>query len=139
MEEIDLPNLSNELSQEQAVLYFIKQMNIDKLNQILDNKEYQNYEKSEFLKLLTIVFNTFKNRGNTKLVSSVGQCIACKFGHKAYYLKGNIDNSHLEILIEVKNDKVFDIRECNSFKSNTETNTDFKKRIYIDKRKYIPN
>ena len=139
MKDTNLQLFLNSLSHEQHVMYYLEKMDIKKLNQILDNIEYQNYNKNEFLKLLTIVFNTFKNRGNTKLISSVGKCIACKFGHKAYYLKGDKDGSHLEILIEIKNNRVFDIRECNSFESNTESKIDFKKRIYIDERKYKLN
>lgn len=129
-------NILNELTQEQAVLYFIKNMNIEKLNEILDYREYQDHEKPQFLKLLSAAFDTFKSRGNTKLITSEGKCTACKLGHKAYYLKGDLDDSHLEILIEIVNDRVCDIFECNSFKCDSGMKVDFKKRIYINKGKY---
>lgn len=122
-------------TQLEAVLYFIQRLDIVMLRLILEDcNTYQDYDKKTFLKKLTDVFDEFQDNGNTFLNIYDGKCNSCvsnKINCKGYSFLGNKTNHYMDLIIEVKDDKVHDIYECYDF--STENSCPFKKvRLIID-------
>jgi len=121
----------NEMTHEEAVKYFISNMDIHGLDKILDYREYYDIEKYDFLTVMSSAFYIFKERGNTKLTITNGVCKGCQHGHKGYSFIGNNDDSYMELLILLENERVSDIFECNMFKYNTYNKEYLKNRITL--------
>ena len=124
-------NILEEKTQFEAVIYFIRQMNIAKLNELLDPITYQDEPKYKFLELLEDAFYRFQEAGNTSLDNHPGKCIGCNSGCTGYAFVGNIDQLHMDLVIAEKNDRVSDIYDCSQFKC--EQQLSIKKRIVLDK------
>jgi hypothetical protein len=107
------------MTHKDAVEYFISRMDIYALDKILDYREYSDVDKPFFLEKLNSVFDTFKERGNIRLVSTNGICKGCQHGHVGVAFVGDNDDTYIELMILSENDKVTDIFECNDFKFDT--------------------
>ena len=112
-------DILNRMTHKDAVEYFISRMDIYALDNILDYREYSDVDKPLFLEKLNIVFTTFKERGNIRLVITSGVCKGCQHGHVGVAFVGDNDDSYIELMILSENDKVTDIFECNNFKFDT--------------------
>jgi tetratricopeptide (TPR) repeat protein len=112
-------DILSRMTHKDAVEYFISRMDIYALDKILDYREYSDVDKPFFLEKLNSVFDTFKERGNIRLVSTNGICKGCQHGHVGVAFIGDNDDTYIELMILSENDKVTDIFECNDFKFDT--------------------
>jgi hypothetical protein len=112
-------------SQLDAVLYFMQRMDEDMLKLILEDcYTYQDLDKRTFLKKLTNVFDAFEEEGNTFLNIYEGKCNsdACSNKNcKGFSFVGNQSNDYMDLIIEIREDKVFDIYECYDFINENDT------------------
>ena len=120
------------MTQKEAVIYFIGRMDIYGLNKILDYREYSDVEKPIFLEKLNIVFEKFKERGNTRLVSTNGVCQGCQHGHIGVAFIGDSDDTYIELMIMSEKDNVSDIFECNNFKFESYNKEHLGKRLFLN-------
>ena len=124
-------DILNKMSHKDAVEYFISRMDIYGLDKILEYREYSDVDKPFFLEKLNNVFDTFKERGNIRLVSTNGICNGCQHGHKGVAFIGDNDDTYLELMIMSENDKVTDIFECNNFKFDTYNKELLGQRLFL--------
>jgi hypothetical protein len=124
-------DILNRMTQKDAVEYFISRMDVYALDKILDFREYSDVDKPFFLEKLNIVFDTFKERGNIRLISSNGVCKGCQHGHIGVAFIGDNDDTYLELMILSENDKVTDIFECNNFKFDTYNKELLGQRLFL--------
>ena len=103
-------------TKEEKFIYFFERMNIDMIDECLDDKPYQDFEKNVFLNLLKKAFNQFKKSGDIKLVAVKGKCIGCDKRKRGLSFIGNKSSKHLDLIIIRRNGKVKDIHECTNFK-----------------------
>jgi hypothetical protein len=110
-------------SQADAVLYFFQLMDIDMIKLILDDANtYQNFEKNVFIKKLDYVFHDLLQAGNTFLNRHKGVCnsVECNFKCKGYSFIGNVSYDHIDFIFDIRDNRVFDIYECDQFKCTSE-------------------
>lgn len=124
-------DILNRMTQKDAVEYFISRMDIYALDKILDYREYSDVDKPFFLEKLNLVFDTFKERGNIRLVSTNGVCKGCQHGHIGVAFIGDNDDTYLELMILTENNKVTDIFECNNFKFDTYNKELLGQRLFL--------
>jgi hypothetical protein len=65
--------------------------------------------------MLKGAFERFKEAGNKRLYRESGECKGCNKGCKGFAFIGDLDGSHIELVIEKSNDRVKDIYYCNIF------------------------
>ena len=118
-----------------AVFYFLERLDSNILNLILDkNLPYQDYEKKVFVKKLSYAFDEFLSRGNTYLNRFEGKCtsnICTNVNCQGFSFVGNSSQDYMDLILEIKNNKVTDIFECSTF-INSNTAILKKEKIYID-------
>jgi hypothetical protein len=117
-----------------AVIYFIQQMDIEMIDDILDNDlTYQKFEKDIFIDKLSIALQKFTTGGDTFLECHTGLCNneSCNYQCSGYSFIGNESKNYMDLIIETENDIVKDIFECRKFK-NSDPTIDKKIRIQID-------
>ena len=106
-------------TQADAVLYFFQHMDISMLKMVLDDDHtYQDFEKKEFLKKLEYAFTALQEAGNTYLNRYEGFCNSeeCNFKCKGYSFGGNVTHDYLDVIVDVRENRVFDLYECEKFK-----------------------
>ncbi len=106
-------------TQADAVLYFFQRMDISMLKMVLDDDHtYQDFDKKVFLKKLGYVFTTLEEAGNTYLNRYAGFCNSeeCNFKCKGYSFVGNVTQDYMDVIFDVRENRVFDIYECDQFK-----------------------
>ena len=83
-------------NQEDALAYFIQKLDIDMVNQLLDYRNYQNFEKHIFISKLKIALDQFKKEVNNFLSKHKGFCNAknCNYKCEGYTFLGLRQNSH---------------------------------------------
>lgn len=118
-----------------AVFYFLERMDSNMLNLILDeNLPYQDFDKKMFVKKLSYAFDEFLSRGNTHLNRFEGKCtsnICTNTNCLGFSFIGNSTHDYMDLILEIKNNKVTDIYECTKFVNN-ETGLLKKEMISID-------
>ena len=121
--------------QEDAVAFFIQILDIDMVNQLLDYRIYQDFEKQLFISKLKIALDKFKEEGNNFLSKHKGFCNAknCNYKCEGYTFLGESTGHYFDLIFEVKNGKIFDIYECSEFK-NTKHKLTKSNKIKIDDR-----
>ncbi len=132
-------NILDKMSHYDATCYFIANMDIVALDNILDYREYADVEKPIFLKKLEETFDLFKENGNTKLLETSGVCNVCNKGCATIAFIGDNNTHYIELFIETENNRVKDIYECNSFKYDTFNTNFLGKRISLDCNAYTEN
>lgn len=125
-------SILDRMTQKDAVEYFIGRMDIYGLNKILNYREYSDVDKPIFLDKLNIVFDKFKQRGNTRLVGTNGICNGCQHGHIGIAFIGNEDDTYIELLIMSENNIVTDIFECNNFTFESYNKEHLGKRLFLN-------
>jgi len=131
-EKIEPMQLKTQLD---AVLYFIQQLDIDMVNEILDDERtYQDFPKALFIHKLGVVFDEFKAAGNESLSMTYGMCdsIKCSYGNPGYLFVGPHSQHYMELLFVSEDGQVSDIYECGHFKA-MKSRKNLGKRIDIDK------
>jgi hypothetical protein len=123
-------NLSDEgktplRTQLDATLYFLQRFDIEMLKLILeDNFTYQDYDKKTFLRKLSYVFDEFQDKGNNYLNVFEGNCnssVCTNLNCKGFSFVGNKTNHHMDLIIEIIDNKVCDIYECYDFQIENDT------------------
>lgn len=118
------------MSNKQIIINAIKEMDIHKLGELLDdNRPYMDVPKSLFLSKLKIQFDRCEKNEITsfdKLVSGV--CASCNKGCEGYSFITK-DNQALDLFFEEENDEVTDVYLCN--KLETEDNISPKHQMYF--------
>ncbi len=107
-----------------AVLYFIQRLDTTMLDSILDDYTFQDLDKRTFLKKLTDVFDAFVEEGNSFLNIYEGKCnsAACSNKNcKGFSFVGNKSKDYMDLIIEIRENKVFDIYECYDFINENDT------------------
>jgi hypothetical protein len=93
------------MTQFEAVLYSIKDMDTDMLDTILDDEIlYEKASKNVFLNKLNAVFDSFKAKGDTSIILEKGKCTCekCQMENKeGYMLIGNISRDCLNLMFEL--------------------------------------
>ena len=118
-----------------AVFYFLERLDSNMLNLILDkNLPYQDYEKKVFVKKLSYAFDELLSRGNTYLNRFEGNCtsnVCTNVNCQGFSFVGNSSQDYMDLILEIKNNKVTDIYECSKF-VNSETDLIKNEKICID-------
>ena len=124
--------------QASAIQHFFETMDIEMIEAFLDNdKTYQDWKKSKFITKLTVVFEQFKNFGDSRLSSYPGSCGICDKSKSGFTFVGNISGNYMSIIFDVADGKINDLYECTVFKSNR-SDLKLNERIYIDEVKLHP-
>ena len=109
------------MSNKQAIINAIKDMDIEKLEQLLeDDRPYMDVPKALFLEKLKIQFdrcNKNKVTSFDKLISGV--CASCNKGCKGYSFVTK-DNQALDLFFEEENGEVTDVYLCNKLETEEE-------------------
>ena len=108
-----------------AVLYFMQRLDSDMLKLILEDYfTYQDYDKKTFLRKISYVFDEFHDKGNTYLNVFEGKCnssVCTNLNCKGFSFVGNKTTHYMDLIIEIKDDKVCDIYECYDFQNENDT------------------
>ena len=130
MQQIEATLIRN---QSEAIPHFIKTMDIEMINTFLDdNLTYQGFEKYIFISKLQDAFEEFKNFGNKKFITHIGECNSCNKGCKGFSFVGNMTNNYMDIIVESADGKIKDLYKCADFK-NENSSLIKRNRIRINK------
>lgn len=92
------------------------------LKQILDKElTYQNFDHKILITKLSDAFDSFLDTGDSYLNRFEGNCNSgiCTNKHcKGFAFVGNKSNNYMDLILEIKDDKVTDIYECNDFSTD---------------------
>ncbi len=132
-------NILDHMSHEQAIVYFFEKMDIHNIDRLLDdNLTYQDIKKSQYMIYLNTAFEEMQLRKNNHLIAYTGRCQECKPGHKSYCFIGDLDGSHIDILIEVDpySNRIIDLYECVKMKYDMEKQPAYDKHVRIHAFKF---
>jgi hypothetical protein len=91
-------NINN---QEEAIKYFITQMDIEMIEAFLDvKKTYQDMQKDKFLYKLERVFQIFKESGDSALIPYQGRCNNCFKDKIGFTFVGNYSFNYISIIVD---------------------------------------
>ena len=121
-------------TQSDAVIHFIKNLDIDMIDALLDEKfTYQDLSKKVFIQKFGIAFDEFINAGDRKLDVYNGFCN--EFVCNGFRFSSKESGLYFDLIIDVENGIVKDIYECSSFLClSAELNV--KKRVLIDRTEH---
>lgn len=125
-------------TQADAVIYFLKRLDIEMVSDILDdNRTYQDFEKCIFIHKLGNALNEFIAAGDTFLNCYNGFCNEeiCNYKCSGFSFIGNHSKKYFDLIIDINGGIVHDIYECSRF-CNFETEVQKKDRIKIDKSEF---
>jgi hypothetical protein len=112
------PEFSAQTTQSDAVLYFIRKLDVGMVSDFLDDKRsYQDMPKFRFINKLEIALDKFIDAGDTWLEHYEGCCVStdCNFKFSGYRFVGNNSTMYMDLIVEVKDGIVLDIYECTQF------------------------
>lgn len=99
----------------QEVIAAISFMDINVLDFLLEEPTYMDLKKKDFLTKLQTAFNHFKKEGDKRLHPHKGKCQLCQVGKIGFSFIGEESKDYIELVFDVKDNKLVDIYECNSF------------------------
>ncbi len=126
------PNLN---SQADAVIHYIKNLDIDRIDTLLDSElTYQDFPKITFIQKFEVAFDEFIQAGDKVLEISNGFCseFICNNQCSGYRFSSKSSGLYFDLIIDIEDGKVKDIYECSSFFCLS-SDTNAKKRVRIDK------
>lgn len=124
-----------------AVIHFIKNLDIDMVDDLLDEKyTYQDLKKNLFIQQFSIAFDEFISAGDTLLNVSKGFCneVICNNQCSGYRFNSSRSGLYFDLIIDIKAGQVTDIYECKSF-TCLAADLSIKKRVLIDREKLVLN
>ena len=122
-------NINN---QEEAIKYFITQMDIEMIEAFLDaTKTYQDMQKDKFLSKLERVFQIFNESGDTFLITYQGKCNNCYKDKIGYTFVGDYSFNYISIIVDAEKGTINDMFECSDF-INKDQSLILNKKLYID-------
>lgn len=127
-------NIEVEKNNEKEIVEAIKQMDIEMLAPLLnDKKKYQNFKKAEFLQMLNIVFERLKMVGDTFLETHEGRCVSCNLYNRGFTFVGNRSRKYFDMVFEKnKKGKLKDMYECSHFRNKPNYSFIKTERLNID-------
>ena len=138
MEKNNSVSLNALKTQFDAVIYFIKNLDIDMIDTLLDDKyTYQDLKKNVFIQKLGIAFDEFIKAGDSQLEVNNGFCsqFTCNNQCSGYRFSSNNSGLYFDLIIDIENGIVKDMYECSSFLClSAELNA--KKRVLIDRTEH---
>jgi hypothetical protein len=114
-QQLELSTLN---TQSDAVLYFIRKLDVGMVSDLLDDKRsYQDMPKFRFINKLEVALDKFIDAGDTWLEHSEGCCDStdCNFKSSGYRFVGNTSRMYMDLIVEVKDGMAVDIYECTQF------------------------
>ena len=100
-------NINN---QEEAIKYFITQMDIEMIEAFLDAKKtYQDMQKDKFLSKLERVFQIFNESGDSSLIPYQGRCNSCYKDKIGYTFVGNYSFNYISIIVDSEKGTINDM------------------------------
>ena len=122
-------NINN---QEEAIKYFITQMDIEMIEAFLDaTKTYQDMQKDKFLSKLERVFQIFNESGDSSLIPYPGKCNNCYRDKIGYTFVGDYSFNYISIIVDAEKGTINDMFECSDF-INKDQSLILNKKLYID-------
>ena len=124
-----------------AVIHFIKNLDIDMVDDLLDEKyTYQDLKKHIFIYQFSLAFDEFIAAGDTQLQVSKGFCneLICNYQCSGYRFSSSRSGLYFDLIIDIKDGQLTDIYECKSF-SCSAADLRVKKRVLIDRNKLVLN
>ena len=118
-----------------AVIHFIKNLDIDMVDDLLNEKyTYQELKKNIFILQFSVAFDEFITAGDTQLKVSKGFCneLICNYQCSGYRFSSPKSGLYFDLIIDIKDGQVTDIYECKSF-SCSSADIRVKKRVLIDR------
>jgi hypothetical protein len=118
-----------------AVIHFIKNFDIDMVDDLLDEKyTYQDVKKNIFIQQFSVAFDEFIDAGDTQLEVSTGFCneLICGNQCSGYRFSSPKSGLYFDLIIDIKEGQVTDVYECKSFNCSA-ANLWIKKRVLIDR------
>jgi len=138
MRKNNLENIRAITTQSDAVIHFIKNLDIDMIDTLLEDKyTYQDLKKSVFIQKLGIAFDEFTKPGDTQLEVNNGFCSQFICNNQCSGLRFSSKESGLyfDLIIDIDNGIVTDIYECSSFMCLS-ADLNAVKRVLIDRTEY---
>lgn len=106
---------------EDAILYFLERLDSNMIQLILDKKHLsKEFDKKAFIYKITDAFEQFSKRGNTFLNRFEGKCtsgVCTNTNCIGFTFVGNKTNHYMDLILEIKENKVIDIYECSQFEN----------------------
>lgn len=124
-----------------AVIHFIKNLDIDMVDDLLDEKyTYQDLKKNIFIQQFSVAFDEFIAAGDKQLEVSNGFCneVICNNQCSGYRFSSKRSGLYFDLIIDIKEGQVTDIYECKSF-SSLAADLRVRKRVLIDRNKLVLN
>jgi hypothetical protein len=123
------------ISQFDAVKFFIQRLDIEMVDLILKEElTYQDLEKKEFVKRLSLVFEEFISAGDQYLNVINSTCRSCNKGKVTYLFVGNISKNYICMYFDEQDGDIKDIYECNWF-GHMYIHKELKRKLCIHKSK----
>lgn len=121
-------------TQEDAIIHFIKCLDVEMVDSILDDdKTYQDFKKQVFMRKFDAAMQQFIDQGETSLETYKGYCSSglCNNFCSGLRFYGKHSGTYFDLIIETEAGKVKDMYECNSFKCDKKV--ELKNWVRIDK------
>jgi hypothetical protein len=121
-------------TQADAVMYFLQRLDVDMLKLVLEEATYQDFDKRTFLRKLSYTLESFLEKGDTYLNVYPGTCVSTACDNASclgYSFIGNKTANYMDLIFDVKADKVKDIYECFHF-MNSDDGVIKKAQVLID-------
>jgi hypothetical protein len=103
-------------TQAEAVLYFLRRLDIDMVNELLDpSRTYADLPKSRFIEKLGVAFNTFIHAGDESLSLEAGFCASLdcdNCGSLGYTFVGNVSGHFMDLIVMEEEGRITDIFDC---------------------------
>jgi hypothetical protein len=96
----------------------------------LDYDTIMNIESPKFYYLLGMAFDNLQYRGNTRLDLVKSHCESCN--RHQYFFVGNNDGSYLHLQLNVENDIILDVNECELLKCLVPSLIDTEKQVFLN-------
>ncbi|MEO6135458.1 MAG: hypothetical protein ABIP35_09920 [Ginsengibacter sp.] len=128
-------NLNKIKTQADAVIHFLQRLDVEMVSDILeDSRTYQDFEKSIFIKKLSIAIDEFVASGDIFLNCYRGCCNSetCNYDCEGFTFSGNKSKNFIDLVIITKDGVVQDMYECINFKNLDDIPT-LNERIKINK------
>jgi hypothetical protein len=118
-----------------AVIHFIKNLDIDMVDDLLDEKyTYQDLKKNIFIQKFSVAFDEFIAADDRQLEISNGFCslFTCNNQCSGYRFSSTKSGLYFDLIIDIEDGQVIDIYECSSFFCLS-SDSNVNKRVRIDR------
>lgn len=123
--------IKNLIELEKVLLEAVVRLDIEMFKEFyIHTEDYKHSNRLFLIRDMAIVFNKFKESGDTCLESNFGICNGCNKGCYGHKLVGNKSKNYITILFENEKNKIIRINECGSLKTQNNIK-DLNKRIYL--------